>query len=34
MDRLIEYRYNNKDDLDFTKFNKLVLESVKEVAPN
>ena len=31
--RLIECRYNSKSDVDFADFNKLVLDSAKEVDP-
>ena len=31
--RLIECRYNSKNDVDFADFNKLVLDSTKEVDP-
>ena len=33
-DKLIEYRYKNEYEIDFTDFNKLVLDTAKEVAPD
>ena len=33
-DKLIEYRYKNECEIDFTDFNKLVLDTAKEVAPD